>query len=621
MVNQALPNVRTKNEDVKNIIEPNMVDNQKQSPITVNGFIPSERMGEFKRKIDVIQAQAHKLNLPAWDVTIGEEEWRPVRATVEDSSGRAISRTMQLEGSPVMIVGESPVLAGWKFLAKIDHGVGGNLVKAMSDGERAPAEWHSCGPNCDHCGVSRQRNNTYMLKNVETDDVKQVGSSCISDFLGEQYRDPERIAAMYDHLMEIGREFDYDPEREPGGVGLSSYGVLPERLMAATLKIIQEDGGYISAEKAESLNCLSTGDRLRAAFWSKRPIEVTPDVGNLEQAPKMVRWLKEQKGTDSLWLRNIAYLADRPGIVCKDAGLFASGYVAWNRELQRQLRSERGAGDWVGECGAKISVPAILERRGGYETQFGYKSVLSFRDEEGNALTWQTQSPPLGLVVGSNYRLMATVKGHGEYRGDKQTEIIRAKVAELELFSFGSLPGYKKLAAVATMDVADESGHTPLLKAIWSDAIDHVKVLLAAGANANQLNQGEVSMLANVASPEMAQVLLAAGARAVDVTDEWLKDMDAGARDVIMAAMPVLDSLKQEAVVNANVVSEGFHCGRVIEIADGVVIQKYNREGDTVQHDLSKLTATVQVGDVVDIKYVDGVGQVGGLAVGVDRGR
>lgn len=580
-------------------------------------FIPNERMGMFLRKMEKIQAQARKLNLPEWDVVIGEKEWRLLadKYPVDLYPGQHDPGPLKIEGSMISISGQAPVLDGWRFLAKIEHDAGGNLVKSMVSGDNSPAEWHVCKPNCDHCGVSRERNNTFMLKNVESGAVKQVGSSCMSDFLGHDQRDPERIAAMFDHLVALEEDFEFDPDRDLGGAGLSDLGVEPVKLMAATLKIVEEDGGYLSAEKADSLSCMSTGDRLRAAFWSAKPIAVKSDVGHAERAQQVVAWLKDQKADDSLWLRNIAHLADRACITAKNAGLFASGYVAWNRDLQKQLRQERGAGDWVGEAGAKIATAATLERRGAYENAYGVVSVLSFRDEEGNGMVWKTQSPPQGLMVGATYHVAATVKAHGEYKGEKQTEVIRVKVAELELFSFGALPGFKKAASMASPDVADESGHTPLLKAVFHDKPEHAKLLLAAGADANQLNQLETPVLAYATSVAMAQVLLDAGARAVDVSPADLQGMEADARAVVAAAAALVDvdGPGGGAAVLAPmdvVVKKGVFSGMVVSVEDGLVTQRINRAGDVVRHDASRLSAAAVVGHVVDISYADERGLV-----------
>ena len=592
-------------------------------PVQVDVFIPMIRMGEFLRRVEKIQGQAVKLGLPQWDVSVGEKTWRLLTDAypVDMYPGQLDPGPLKIEGCHVSIVGQAPVLDGWRFLAKIEHDPGGNLVKRMAGGDVSPSEWHSCGPNCDHCEVTRGRNNTYMLSNVETGAVKQVGSTCISDFLGQQQRDPDRIAAMFDHVRDLGRDFEQDPENFLGDGGRYDLGVEPTKLMAVTLKVIEDDGGYLSKEKAESLGCLSTGDRVRSALWGKRPDAVTPGVGNIERAGEIVSWLKEQKTVDSLWLRNIAYLSDRPCVTAKNAGLFASGYVAWNRELQKQLRAGRGEGDWIGGPGAKISSAMTLDRRGGYENQYGFVSILSFRDEEGNALVWKTQSPPQGLVVGATYNVAATVKAHGEYNGDKQTEIIRAKVAELELFSFGSLPGFKKMALMANPDVSDEKGHTPLLKAVFSDAVEHAKVLLLAGADPNQLNQQETPVLAYANSAAMAQVLLDAGARAVDVSPADLQVMEADARAVLIAAVPDFSLSEHEAPLSATVVTEGFFSGPVLSVDGGVVRQKINRAGDVVCHDASRLSAAVEAGDVADISYACGRGAVKGQSLSKGQGR
>lgn len=594
------------------------------APKRVDVFIPNERMGEFFHKVERIQAQARKLGLPEWDVVVGEKQWRRLvnRYPVDLYPGQLDTSPLKIEGKNVSISGNAPVLEGWRFLAKVGHEKGGNLVKRMVGSDSSPIEWHTCAPNCDHCGVSRDRNNTYMLENVESGAVKQVGSTCVSDFLGGQQIDPERIAAMFDHLMDLEQDFEYDSKEF---CSVNNFGVEPSVLMAATLKIVEEDGGYLSADKAEALGCLSTGNRLRSAFWSAKPIVVTPGVAHVERADQVTNWLKNQKEDESLWMRNIAYLAERHCITWKDASLFASGYVAWNRDLQKQLRNERGDGDWIGEAGGKIASRATLERVGGYDNIYGHVSVLSFRDDEGNGMVWKTQSPPNGLMVGSTYRIAGTVKAHGEYKGDKQTEVIRVKVAELELFSLGALPGFKKMATMATPDVADDRGHTPLLKAVFHDKADHAKVLLAAGADPNQLNQSKTPVLAYATSAAMAQVLLAAGARAVDVSPGDLQEMEAGARAVVVSAAPQIDEVVDAPSASLapllDVAKKGCYIGPVLSVADGVVTQKINREGQVARHDACLLSATVRVGSVIEVTYSAGLANVKDLSTSksIDR--
>jgi hypothetical protein len=56
--------------------------------------------------------------------------------------------------------------------------------------------------------------------------------------------------------------------------------------------------------------------------------------------------------------------------------------------------------------------------------------------------------------------------------------------------------------------------------------------------------------------------------------------------------------------------TDGTHSGMVVNVANGVAVQKVDRSGTTVCHDVGKLSATVRAGDVVDIKYANGTGIV-----------
>jgi hypothetical protein len=60
-------------------------------------------------------------------------------------------------------------------------------------------------------------------------------------------------------------------------------------------------------------------------------------------------------------------------------------------------------------------------------------------------------------------------------------------------------------------------------------------------------------------------------------------------------------------------VLKGMHSGMVLSVSNGVVVQRVNRSGETVRHDVTRLSEPVQVGDVVDVSYRDGLGVISGL--------
>ena len=77
-----------------------------------------------------------------------------------------------------------------------------------------------------------------------------------------------------------------------------------------------------------------------------------------------------------------------------------------------------------------------------------------------------------------------------------------------------------------------------------------------------------------------------------------------------------------KAILEAKgVVKEGSFSGQVLSVANGVVVQRVSRDGKTVCHDMSKLSAQFAVGDVVDVQYRGGQGVVkgAGVAQGVVR--
>lgn len=78
---------------------------------------------------------------------------------------------------------------------------------------------------------------------------------------------------------------------------------------------------------------------------------------------------------------------------------------------------------------------------------------------------------------------------------------------------------------------------------------------------------------------------------------------------------------KQQQFEFTDAVKEGAYSGKVLNVANGVVTQKINREGGTVQHDLGRLSAVVGIGDVIDIEYRGGMGEVGRKDRAVEVGR
>lgn len=96
-----------------------------------------------------------------------------------------------------------------------------------------------------------------------------------------------------------------------------------------------------------------------------------------------------------------------------------------------------------------------------------------------------------------------------------------------------------------------------------------------------------------------------------------MSDQDWTVLNSAIAESPFLLEKQQQLT---DTVQEGIYSGRVIGITDGIVMQRINREGKTVLHQVNRLSMSVKVNESVQIKYDSGVGQVTKeLALGVER--
>jgi hypothetical protein len=67
---------------------------------------------------------------------------------------------------PVTIVAQTIKVAGWEFVATLQHEEGGTIVRAVPGAtiEGELASFRNVGNVCNHCGFDRKRNDTFILR-------------------------------------------------------------------------------------------------------------------------------------------------------------------------------------------------------------------------------------------------------------------------------------------------------------------------------------------------------------------------------------------------------------------------------------------------------------------------
>lgn len=105
------------------------------------------------------------------------------------------------------------------------------------------------------------------------------------------------------------------------------------------------------------------------------------------------------------------------------------GKLDWRNTIRDAVKAKQPANPskHIGAVGDKLELEVTHIRTGGYDTQFGYTYVHSFKDADGNILVWKTAA--CSGFESTTLRLKGTVKDHDEYNGVKQTILTRCKIA------------------------------------------------------------------------------------------------------------------------------------------------------------------------------------------------
>lgn len=122
-------------------------------------LIPVGRMDRLAELWERMTKRANKLNVPAPVLVIDPE-------VVETRTLDELTRLTRVRRyRRVSFAGEAPKLAGWSFIATIQHaGEAGNILRVIPD-ETLPASYRTGSQRCDHCKVNRKRTDTFVVRN------------------------------------------------------------------------------------------------------------------------------------------------------------------------------------------------------------------------------------------------------------------------------------------------------------------------------------------------------------------------------------------------------------------------------------------------------------------------
>lgn len=363
--------------------------------------IPAANLPWLEDKIGALGKRASKLGIVPPTIVVLDRSYSP-------KTGHTVV---------VEIKGEAPVLPGWALAAVINVIEDEGIIKTLP-GVMLPEAFINVDPQyCDHCRTRRVRHDTFVLQNDDGTTFKQVGRSCLKDFIPGGHTSPDALA-WYAHAMEAAISAATDAESGSRSPSTPVYTDL-NQFLACISVAIRTQGGWISRKEAYERNVLATADYTRnnMMFLST---QVTDEDNSAAIAA--IEWaisLPVSETETNEFLHNIAALA-RLGILDNRTYRIGAAIIpAHMKAVSRAARTsplkpvmDRGYVGTVGKLfmGKAIVIGNPLTINGKFGTSHMYKFSV-----DGNVVIWYAKDINTELVPGKEVTLKGTVKSQDMY--------------------------------------------------------------------------------------------------------------------------------------------------------------------------------------------------------------
>ena len=390
--------------------------------------IPNHRMGEFVDRLEKLNKKAVKTGCEKITFVVTEKITKVF--TEHPFTGQVLIEPMVVEYSRIELTGHEPKFSGWTFLARIDHDISGNIINSIP-GIELNERYRTSGNICEHCKIDRYRKQSFVVKH-ETGIEKQVGSSCLRDFLG--HGSPEKIASYCSDLFAFFGEVN-SREFLLGGHYDERYFV--NRILEVTSALIRNIG-FVSSAKSRETGEVPTVSYVFDYMTGKEKIdmELRRDNPVTEQdtvnGQLALSWLYEQKPTSD-YIHNLQTLCkgENATIDRKHVAIVVSLLAVWYKNTTEKIEyAKREPSQWIEKTGRitleNVKVLGVSVFDGSYGLTYIYRFLANDRDK----LTWFSSN---NLHLDKDdiiKKLTFSIKKLDVYKDEKITVITRGKIIE-----------------------------------------------------------------------------------------------------------------------------------------------------------------------------------------------
>lgn len=300
-------------------------------------------------------------------------------------------------------------LGNYNVIAVLEHiDDGKNMVYPCGNHE-VPTKYNTAPGRCEHCNTNHRRVKTVVVKDIFTEEYKQIGTGCLKEYTGVDDTDLVNAYIALDSII-LENESDRGYFGTPEDKYTETLDYLAKCIHVYNEKGYNKENKY-KAEKVKDCDVTDT---------------------DINLAKTVIDFFDNNEYTDT-FLNNIK-VAVTQMFTKRYNGFIAYAYVAYIKELEKIAKEKvvneiKATITYFGTVGEKIKGIEVTGRCvAGYETQFGYTYVYKFTDDENHVFVWKTgnciDTDDNGTFTGT---INGTIKAHNEYNGEKQTVLTRCR--------------------------------------------------------------------------------------------------------------------------------------------------------------------------------------------------
>ena len=347
----------------------------------------------------------------------------------------------------VEITGAVPMLGNYVLVAvkEILQGVKDNVLERATLIRKVPEsclpfllelpDWaRSLDMTCQHCNTKRNRNEVFILYDVDTQKFIQVGRTCLKDFLGV---DVTQWLAHAEWLLEIQELYSMAAIYSRGDSVTASKYIPFDKLFAYVWANICRYG-FVSKQRSNNEGIDSTiyralqhyrEDKSPRIRSSEREKAVTEEEAT--ESAMIIKWFTDEVlpnekahtfGSEDMWF-NLKGIITTNLISLNAPGLAVIPAIVWLRhQADKKREEERSVSNWVGRIGDKVSAKVKVVHMMPIDGVYGVSTLHKFVAVDGTVFSWfQSPGGTCKFQVGKEVTIQGTVKNHNEYRGQKET--------------------------------------------------------------------------------------------------------------------------------------------------------------------------------------------------------